>query len=152
MKYSLILLSALLVVACGGPTKEQQASAYLAAAEKYNPAADEFYADYEAAFDSAATDDDRLFAVTELYSNYAGIDRIFADDLAEIQWSSDYAGTAEQLMDCVNEVYLLEIEVLMATDLQAAYDLAEVADQKDESCDVIANELRAALGLDPVPQ
>ena len=152
VKYSLILLSALLVAACGGLSKEQQASAYLAAAEKYNPAADEYYADYETAFADAATDDDRLVAVTELYSNYAGIDRIFADDLAEIEWSSDYASTAERLIDCVNEVYLLEIEVLVATGLQEAYDLADAADQKNESCDVIVDELRFALGLDPAPQ
>ena len=152
MKYSLILFSALLVAACGGLSKEQQASAYSAAAEKYNPVADEIYAEYEAAVAAATTDDDRLLAITEMYSSYAGIDRIFADDLAEVQWSSDFANTAERLIDCVNEVYILEIDVLMATNLQEANDLADAADQKDESCDVIVDELRSGLGLGPAPE
>ena len=60
MKYSLILLSALLVVACGGLTKEQQATAYGAAAEKWNPATAEAEAIYEAASEAAMTDDESL--------------------------------------------------------------------------------------------
>ncbi len=149
VKYSLILLSALLVAACGGLSKEQQASAYSAAAEKWNPATDEAFTTYESANDAATTDDERLIAVTELYSSYAGIDRIFADELAEVQWTSDFKELAEKLIDCTNETYLLEIEVLSAADLQEALDLGYAADEKAESCDIIGKELEAALGLEP---
>ena len=149
VKYSLILLSALLVVACGGLTKDQQAAAYGAAAEKWNPATDEAFTTYESASEAATTDDERLVAVTELYSSYAGIDRIFADDLAEVQWTSDFKELAEKLIDCTNETYLLEIEVLSAVNLQEAIDLGDAADEKAESCDIIGKELEDALGMEP---
>ena len=149
MKYSLILLSAFLVVGCGGLTKYQQAAAYGAAAEKWNPATDEAFAIYESASEAATTDDEELIAVTELYSSYAGIDRIFADDLAEIEWTSEFKEMAQKLIDCTNETYLLEIAVLGAADLQEAYDLSDAADEKVESCDIIGKELEAALGVEP---
>jgi hypothetical protein len=149
VKYSLILLSAFLVVACGGLTKEQQATAYGAAAEKWNPATAEAEAIYEAASEAAMTDDESLIAITELYSSYAGIDRIFADDLAEVEWTSEFKNTAEKLINCTNEAYLLEIAVLSAADLQEAIDLSDAADEKVESCDIISRELEAALGMEP---
>lgn len=147
MKYALVVLCALLV-GCGGLTKEQQATAYNAAANKYDSAVDAANADYDAALDVATTDDEKLLAITDMYSTYAGIDRIFADALAEISWTSDFSVTAERLADCVNETYLLEIEVLAATELQEAIDLAKTADDNDASCDLIADELKAALGLE----
>jgi len=149
VKYSLILLSALLVVACGGLTKEQQGAAYSTAAEKYNAAIVEPEATHESAIDAATTDDEGYLALLELYSAYAGISRIFADDLAEVVWTSEYEPTATRLIDCTNDTYLAEIEVLAANDLEEAIDLSDAADAKDESCDPIVDELRAALGLEP---
>ena len=151
VKYSLILLSALLVAACGGLSKEQQASAYLAAAEKYNAAIVEPEATYESAIDAATTDDEGYMALLDLYSSYAGISRIFADDLAEVVWTSEFEPTATRLIDCTNETYLLEIEVLAAADLEETIELSDAADAQDESCDPIVDELRAALGLEPSP-
>jgi hypothetical protein len=152
VKYSLILLSALLVVACGGLTKEQQAMTYSAIADKYNTAIDQAEAVYEAAIDVATTDDDGLLAITELYSTYAGIDRIFADELAESAWSSEFEVQVGNLIDCTNEVYLLEIDVALATELQEAIDLSDVADEKMGACGLIVDGLRSSLGLPPAPQ
>ena len=148
VKYSLILLSALLVAACGGLSKEQQAAAYNTAAEKYDAAIVEPEATYESAIDAATTDDDGLSALMELYSSYAGISRIFADDLAEVVWTSDVKPVVTRLIDCTNDTYLLEIEVLTASNLEEAIDLSDAADAKQKSCDAIVDEVLAALGLE----
>ena len=150
MKYALIVLCALLV-GCGGLTKEQQATAYNTAAKKFDAAVVEVEATYESAIDAATTDDEGLLALMELYSSYAGISRIFADDLAEVVWTSEFEAKATSLIDCTNETYLLEIEVLTANDLQEAIDLADAADAKDKACEPILKELLAALGLKPTP-
>jgi membrane protein required for beta-lactamase induction len=150
VKYALILLSALLVVGCGGLTKEQQATAYNDAALKYDAVAEEAFATYETAFDAATTDSEDLIVLQDLFSAYAGADRKLADNLEAIEWTSEYVGTLRRMINCINEVYLLEIEVVAATSFQEANDLADVALEKSSSCDAIGDEIRNLLGLDPV--
>jgi hypothetical protein len=150
VKYSLILLSALLVAACGGLTKEQQGAAYNDAALKSDTVNEEAYAVYESAFDAATTESENLQVLQDLLSAYAGADRQLVEDLEGIAWTSEYVDTSGRLISCINEVYLLEIEALAATEFAEADALADTALEKSSSCDSIGDELRSLLGLEPV--
>lgn len=150
MKYSLILLSAILVVACGGLTKEQQGTAYNDAALKSDAAYEEAYATYGYGFDAATTESEVLQVLHDLFSAYAGASRQLIEDLEGIAWTSDYVDTSARLISCRNEVYLLESEVLAATEFAEADALADAALEKNSSCDSIGEELRNLLGLEPI--
>lgn len=152
MKYSLILLSALLVVACGGLSKEQQATAYNDAALKYDAAGEAAYADYETAYDIATTDGEGLQALTDLYSSYSGATFMYVEDLEKIAWTPEFSDDAQSMITCMQELYLLQIDVLSASDNQEALDISDVADAKEESCLSINETFRSILGLDPVTE
>ena len=152
VKYALILLSALLVSACGGLTKEQQGTAYNNAAVKYDAAAEEAYAAYKAAYEIVTTDDEGLEAITDLYSSYGGAVFVYIEDLEAIAWTSEFNGNAQSMISCMRETYLLQLEVLSAVDIQEAIDLSEVADEKHESCRSINDSFRTMLGLGPVTE
>ena len=68
VKYSLILLSALLVVACGGLTKVQQGDAYLRAAGKVNAVWKNAGAERQLSVDNSYTESTDLEAITNYYS------------------------------------------------------------------------------------
>ena len=152
MKYSLILLSAFLVVGCSFFTKEQQANAYNNAGLKYDAAGNEAYADYETAYDIATTDGEGLQALTDLYSSYGGAVFVYIEDLEAIAWTSEFNGNAQSMISCMRETYLLQLEVLSAVDIQEAIDLSEVADENHESCRSINDSFRTMLGLGPVTE
>ena len=152
MKYSLILLSAFLVVGCSFFTKEQQANAYNNAAVKYDAAAEEAYATYKAAYEIATTDDEGLQAITDLYSSYGGAVFVYIEDLEAIAWTSEFNDKAQSMISCMRETYLLQLEVLSAVDIQEAIDLSEVADENHESCRSINDSFRTMLGLGPVTE
>jgi hypothetical protein len=150
VKYSLILLSALLVVGCGLFTKEQQGNAYNNAGLKYDAATEEAFTAYKAAYEIATTDDEGLQALRDLYSSYGGSVFVYIEDLEAIAWTSEFNDNAQSMIACMREVYLLQLEVLAAVDNQEALDLADVADEKHESCRSINDSLRTMLGLSPV--
>ena len=150
VKYSLILLSALLVVGCGGLTKDQQANAYNNAGLKYDAAGNEAYADYETAYDIATTDAEGLQALTDLYSSYAGATFVYIEDVEAIAWTSEFNDKAQSMIACMRELYLLQMDVLAAADSQEAFDIAGLADAKEDSCVSINDSFRTMLGLDPV--
>ena len=150
MKYSLILLSALLVVACGGLTKEQMGAAYNEASNKWNSSVDEAEAAYNAALDVATTEDQGLQALKNLYSVYAETELAFITDLRAIAWTPEFVDGSEKLITCINDTYLLELKVQDATELQEAIDSAEAALEKDKSCDAITEDLANSLGLELV--
>ena len=150
MKYSLILLSAFLVVACGGLTKAQMGAAYNEAAGKWNPSVDEAEAAYDAALDVATTEDQGLQALKNLYSVYAETELAFIADLRAIAWTPEFVDGSEKLITCINDTYLLELKVQDATELQEAIDSAEAALKKDKSCDAITEDLANSLGLELV--
>ena len=152
MKYSLILLSAFLVVGCSFFTKEQQANAYNNAGLKYDAAGNEAYADYETAYDIATTDGEGLQALTDLYSSYAGRTFVYIEDVEAIAWTSEFNDKAQSMISCMRETYLLQLEVLSAVDIQEAIDLSEVADENHESCRSINDSFRTMLGLGPVTE
>lgn len=151
VKYSFILLSALLVVACGGLTKEQQGDAYLGAAGRVNAAWDNAEVEYRSAIENSYTESTDLEAITNFYSAGSAADLDFIKDLQAIKWSDVYSDTASRLISCINELYIIERDVMILTDLQAAINQANKADEKNQNCRGIANELRISLGLDPVP-
>ena len=107
MKYSLILLSALLVVACGGLTKEQQLDAYNEVVGEFNSSVKRAETVYETAIDSATTDEEGTQALSVLYSDYAAAEFLFANKLEAIAWTSDVQGPSSDLITCSREVYLL---------------------------------------------
>jgi hypothetical protein len=151
VKYSLILLSAFLVVGCGGITEEQLATPYQLAADKNDAAIASAETDYESAMAMAATEIEQLQALADLYSAYAGSDRIFADEIAAIQWTPELVSASEQLITCIDDSYLLQLEVVMSEDLQEALGLADSADDKSTTCTVLAQELGKSLGLQVSP-
>ena len=150
VKYSLILLSAFLVVGCGFFTKEQLGNAYNNAGLKYDAAGNEAYADYETAYDIATTDAEGLQALTDLYSSYAGATFVYIEDVEAIAWTSEFNDKAQSMIACMRELYLLQMDVLAAADSQEAFDIAGLADAKEDSCVSINDSFRTMLGLDPV--
>ena len=150
MKYSLILLSAFLVVACGGLSKEQQGTAYNDAAIKYDLAREEAYATYETAWDASTTDDEGLTALTVLYGRYADATSTYRKTIEAIKWTPEFIETAQSMITCVREDTLLQLDVLTATDTQEALDLSETADAKSNVCASINDSFRTVLGLGPV--
>jgi hypothetical protein len=151
VKYSLILLSAFLVVACGGITKGQLATSFQLAADKSDAATTSAETDYESAMAMATTETEKLQALADLYSAYAGSDRIFADEIAEIQWAPEFVSASEQLITCIDDSYLLQLEVVMSEELQEALGLADSADEKSTTCTALAQELGKSLGLQVSP-
>jgi len=123
VKYSFILLSALLVVACGGLTKEQQGDAYLGAAGRVNAAWDNAEVEYRSAIENSYTESTDLEAMTNFYSTVSAADLDFIKDPQAVKWSDVYSDTAGRLISCMNELYVIERNV----------------------------KLRISLGLDPVP-
>ena len=151
MKYSLILLSALLVAACGGLTKEQQLNAYNEIVAEFNETVDLALKTYESAADAATTEDEGIQALSELYSTYAGAEFSFANALEEVAWTSDLEGPSGELIACSREVYVLQLEVIAATTLEEATNLADAADAKSNSCDAEVEALIDALDAELVP-
>jgi len=139
------------VVACGGLTKEQQGDAYLGAAGKVNAAWDSAWAERQLAVENSYTESTDLEAITNYYSAGSVADLAFIKDLQAIEWSDSYSNTASRLISCMNELYVIERDVILRTNMQAAIDQANKADEKNQNCRGIANELRISLGLDPVP-
>ena len=150
MKYALVVLCALLV-GCGGLTKEQQGDAYLGAAGRVNAAWDNAEVEYRSAIENSYTESTVLEAMTNFYSTVSAADLDFIKDLQAVKWSDVYSDTAGRLISCMNELYVIERNVTSVTDLQAAINQANKADEKNQNCRGIANELRISLGLDPVP-
>jgi hypothetical protein len=150
VKYSLILLSALLVVACGGLTKAQQGNAYNDAAIAYDEAREEAFTTYETAWDASTTDDEGLVALTVLYARYADATSTYRETIEAIKWTPEFIETAQSMITCMREVTLLQLEVLTATDTQGALDLSDTADAKSNVCGSINESFRTVLGLGPV--
>jgi len=151
VKYALILLSALLVSACGGLTKEQQLDAYNEVVNEFNSAVDQAFKTYESAADAATSEDEGMQALSELYSTYAGAEFSFANALEEIAWTSDLKGPSGELIACSREVYLLQLEVIAATNLDEGNNLADAADAKSKTCDAKVATLIDALDAELVP-
>jgi hypothetical protein len=146
VKYALILLCAMLV-GCGGDTKAQQATAYELATDNYDAAisaADEVYVNTMAI---ASTETEQLEALVDLYSTWAGSERIFVDELAAIEWTAEFSESSANLIACIDDAYLLELEVVMSEDYSEALQLADEADKKNVSCNLLAQELGKSLGL-----
>ena len=150
MKYTLILLSALLVGACGGLSKEQLGTAYNDAAVKYDRAREDAFATYETAWDASTTNDEGLTALTVLYASYADATSTYRETIEAIKWTADFIGPAQSMITCMREVTLLQLEVTTATDIQGALDLADTADAKSNVCGSINDSFRTVLGLGPV--
>jgi len=146
VKYALILLCAL-VVGCGGDAKEQQATAYNLATDRYDAAISAADAVYVSAMAIATTEIEQLEALAELYSTWAGSERNFVDELVAIEWTEEFAQSSANLVACIDDAYLLELEVVMSEEYQEALQLADVADEKSSSCNLLAQELGKALGL-----
>ena len=134
VKYSLILLSALLVVACGGLTKVQQGDAYLRAAGKVNAVWKNAGAERQLSVDNSYTESTDLESITNYYSTGSAADLAFIKDLQVIEWSDDYSDTASRLISCMNELYVIERDAILATDLQTAIDQEKKADEKKQNC------------------
>ena len=151
VKYSLILLSALLVVACGGLTKEQQLDAYNEVVGEFNSSVKRAETVYETAIDSATTDEEGTQALSVLYSDYAAAEFLFANKLEAIAWTSDVQGPSSDLITCSREVYLLQLEVISVTNFEEANELADAADAKSATCDAKVAALIDALDAELVP-
>ena len=152
MKYSLILLCAFLVVACGGLTKAQMGAAYNDAALRYDAVSEEAFAIYETAWDASTTDDEGLEALTDLYSTYSGATFTYVKEIEAIKWTPEFIETSQSMITCMRDVYLLQLEVLAATDAQGAIDLSDTADAKADVCRSINDSFRTMLELGPVSE
>jgi hypothetical protein len=95
----------------------------------------------------ATTEIEQLEALAELYSTWAGSERNFVDELVAIEWTEEFAQSSANLVACIDDAYLLELEVVMSEEYQEALQLADVADEKSSSCNLLAQELGKALGL-----
>lgn len=126
------------------PTKEELAAAYLKAATTYNTAADKAWKTFRK---SPRT----LTYVKRLDAAYAKAELAFIRAVQAIPWTADFKPIAGRLITCSNQEYVYDKSASKATTTSDVIRYENKATAQSEKCAGIANELRLALGLPPVP-
>lgn len=126
------------------PTIEELASAYLHAATTSNKA-------FDAAIKTYNSSSKSLKPLRRLASAYTSIQLAFIRAVQSISWWGDAKGIARRLLTCDNEVYVYYASAAKEKTYSSMVADLNKGDAKSVRCSGIANELRLAIGLPPLP-
>lgn len=141
---ALLLVVVIASVSCGGPSKQDQAEAYLDAASKYVAAMREIEEQ------NANLPNIVEWATIQNHNDsMAKVMLALSTDLDAINWTAEFTGVANQLIDCEYGRYALWQKVATAPNIESAYAPSDSAYELYFECIEIAKQLRRDLGLPP---
>ena len=141
--WGLLILVSVFIAGCGGLTKQEQADAYLVAANQFNAGL--------ADLNASSEPDLELFYLHDYAGRMSELVLEFVTDIKAIEWTNDYSETAKRLAACDSTQYELLREVTRSTNVDAARIAWDEAEAQWLDCHDIANEMRTLLGLAPAP-
>ena len=143
-RFSLFLIVAIVSVSCGGLSKQDQAEAYLAAASKFDAARSVLREQNENLPNTVE------WATIQNHNDSMAKSMLaLSTDLAAINWTAEFTGVANQLIDCEYDRYALWQKVATAPNIESAYAPSDSAYELYFECIEIAKQLRRDLGLPP---